>query len=168
MTSPAKPAYTTATPGQVAPTVTLGILAGDGTLIPVGATNPIPVSGAGLAVVGLGQAVMADSVPVAIASDQSTVPVVDASLLAGSSHLNITGNTVVKNTAGRVFTVVVEVAGSGNGSVNDAATTVAGSAANLIAVTPQTVGPILMGGFPCANGIVVLPGTGQTIGVSFN
>lgn len=41
----------------------------------VSAANPIPVTGAGLAVVGLGQAAMAASVPVTMASDQTTITV---------------------------------------------------------------------------------------------
>lgn len=166
MTAPAKPAYPTAD-SQSAPSATICILAGDGTLVPVGAANPIPVSGAGLAVVGLGQAVMADSVPVTMASDQSTMPVIDASQQAQSSAVNLTSATRVKNAAGRVFRVSIIVAGSAPGTVNDCATTGAAAVSNQIATLPNTVGTLELD-WPFATALVIVPGTGQTVAASYN
>jgi hypothetical protein len=79
---------------------------------------------------------------------------------------NITTATVIKALPGRVFRVNVQVAGSTTGTVNDCATTGAAAAANQIAVIPETVGPLVLE-WPCATGIVVVPGTGQTISVSY-
>ena len=58
------------------------------------------------------------------------------------------------------------VAGSGAGTINDCDTTGAAAAANAIATLPTTAGPIQLN-FPCQLGIVVVPGAGQTIAISF-
>lgn len=162
----AAPEYSTDVAGRAAPTVVLGMLDNSGVLIPVDPSNPIPVSGAGLAVVGLGQAIMANSVPVAIASDQSTVPVIDASLNAQSSALNLTGATRVKATPGRLFKVSVIVAGSAPGTINDCATTGAAAASNQVGTIPNTVGTYEFE-WPFAVAIVIIPGTAQTVAVSY-
>lgn len=86
---------------------------------------------------------------------------------ANKSALNITANTVVKATPGFVVSLSVVVAGSGAGSINDAATVAAAAAANEIAVIPATAGTYAIS-FPASNGIVVKPGTGQTIAISYN
>lgn len=82
------------------------------------------------------------------------------------SSLNITANTVVKAQKGRCARVVVIVAGSGAGTLHDAATVAAAATANEIFAIPTTAGSYEID-FPCANGIVVKPGTGQTIAVSY-
>ena len=84
-----------------------------------------------------------------------------------SSSLNITAATVVKASAGTIANVVVVVAGSAAGSVNDAATTGAAAAANKIFSVPNTAGVYVLD-FPFANGLVITPGTGQTLAVSFS
>lgn len=87
---------------------------------------------------------------------------------AGSlTALNITAASVVKTGAGRVAKVSVLVAGSAAGSVNDAATTGAAAVANQLAVVPNTVGIYLID-MPITNGLVVTPGTGQTLAVSYS
>lgn len=83
-----------------------------------------------------------------------------------SRTLNITAATVVKASAGQVVTISVLVAGSAAGTVNDCATTGAAAAANAICPTPTTVG-IYPVNFPATTGIVVTPGTGQTLAISF-
>ena len=82
------------------------------------------------------------------------------------TFFNITAATVVKTTSGRVAKISVIVAGSAAGSVYDAATTGAAAAANEIAVIPATAGIINID-FPVSNGIVVTPGTGQTLAISY-
>jgi len=82
------------------------------------------------------------------------------------TFLNITATTLVKATAGRIAKVSVIVAGSGAGSVYDAASLGAAGAANEIAVIPATAG-IYNIDFHCANGIVLSPGTGQTLAISY-
>ena len=85
-----------------------------------------------------------------------------------SSVLNITAATVVKATPGRLVAISVLVAGTTVGSVNDAATVATAAAANQIGVVPEavTTSPLIFD-WPCATGIVVTPGTGQTLAVSY-
>ena len=58
------------------------------------------------------------------------------------------------------------VAGSAAGTANDCATTGAAAAANQLATIPAAVG-IISVDWPCLAGIVVVPGSGQTLAVSF-
>ncbi|VWB07166.1 hypothetical protein [Burkholderia lata] len=79
---------------------------------------------------------------------------------------DITTATVIKGAPGRIFRVNVLVAGSTVGTVNDCLTTGAAAIANQVAAIPDTVGPVVLE-WPCATGIVVVPGTGQTLSVSY-
>lgn len=82
--------------------------------------------------------------------------------------LDITVATVIKATAGRVYTVSVLVAGSTTGAVYDNTATTGNTAANQIGTIPDTVGQYAFNGFPTSSGIVVVPGTGQTLAVSWS
>lgn len=84
-----------------------------------------------------------------------------------SSALNITAATVVKTGAGRIATVCVNTAGSTVGGVYDVATTGAAAAANLVFALPNTVG-VYRVEFPLSVGLVVTPGTGQVVSISYN
>ena len=86
---------------------------------------------------------------------------------ANKSALNITSNTIVKASAGFVVTLVVLDAGSANGGLFDSATVAGAAAANEIFAIPQVAGVYTIN-FPASNGIVVKPGTGQTIAISYN
>lgn len=77
----------------------------------------------------------------------------------------ITAATLVQTGQGRVARVSVVVAGSAAGAVYDA--TDASATTNQIAVLPTTVGVIEIN-LPVNNGIVVAPGTGQTIAISYS
>jgi hypothetical protein len=83
------------------------------------------------------------------------------------SALDITASTVIKTGAGRVAKVSVLVAGSAAGTVNDCATTGAAAVANQIYTIPNTVGTYTLD-WPTTLGIVVVPGTGQTLAVSYS
>lgn len=83
-----------------------------------------------------------------------------------TSVKNITAATVIKAGAGRICRVSVIVAGSAAGTVNDVLTTGAAAVANQVATIPNAVANLDIQ-FPCATGIVVVPGTGQTLAVSF-
>jgi hypothetical protein len=83
-----------------------------------------------------------------------------------SSKLDITAQTLVKGAPGRIMRVSVVVAGTAAGTVNDAATTGAASASNAVATIPNAIGVTALN-FPCFNGIVVTPGAGQTLSVSY-
>ena len=87
--------------------------------------------------------------------------------------LNITAPTQVSVVSpnqsigqARIVRVIVTAAGSTVGSVNDSATIAGASAANQIAAIPNVVGPILID-FPILAGLVVTPGTGQVLSVTY-
>jgi hypothetical protein len=83
------------------------------------------------------------------------------------SSLGLNGAAVVvKPAIGMLVTVTVTTAGSTTGSANDAATTGAVAAGNLIATIPNTVGVYYIP-FPFLNGLVITPGTSQVISVAF-
>jgi hypothetical protein len=96
-------------------------------------------------------------------SDANRVAITSGST---SRALNISATTVVKAGAGRIDNVAVTVAGSGAGSIHDCLTTAQISAANTVAVIPAVVGVISVD-FPILAGLTVVPGTGQTVAVSF-
>lgn len=83
--------------------------------------------------------------------------------------LNITAATVVKATRGVVVTVAVIVSGTTDGAVYDSASTTGNSAANQVAVVPSS-GPAsdnIQVHMVCGTGITVVPGTGQTLAISY-
>jgi len=85
----------------------------------------------------------------------------------GSSPLyNITTATVVKNTAGRLARINVVSAGASAGSVSDTPTLAGVVASNLISTLPNIAGTFEID-WPFVNGLVVTPGSGQVIAVSF-
>ena len=81
------------------------------------------------------------------------------------STLNITSATVIKATSGRLFKVSVIVAGAA-GTINDCATTAAAAASNQVGTSPAVVGTIDFN-WPMATGIVVVPGAGQTVAITW-
>jgi len=83
-----------------------------------------------------------------------------------NTFLNVSANTLVKSTGGRVAKVNVLTAGSTTGGIYDSATIGGASASNLVAVIPNTVGTYTID-FPCKNGIVYEVGTGQVVSISF-
>jgi hypothetical protein len=99
-----------------------------------------------------------------------TLPVVvnNTTIVGGGtqSFLNISAATAVKSSKGRIVRVNVTTAGTAAGNIYDRATTTGVAPANLVAAIPNTVGSYEID-FPCANGIVVAPGTGQVVSVSF-
>jgi hypothetical protein len=95
----------------------------------------------------------------------STMPV-DNYPPGAATVLAITAATVLKAAPGRLVRINVVVAGSAAGSANDVATTGAAGVGNQIAAIPNTIGPIPLD-WPCATGIVIVPGTGQTLTAAF-
>jgi len=100
--------------------------------------------------------------------------IVTALSTEASNFLNVNGQlnaagltaaTVVKSVAGRIANVSVIVAGSAAGFVYDAAKT--GVTNKPLFVIPTTVG-IYVVNLPASFGIVVAPGTGQTVTVSYS
>ncbi|QGZ66275.1 hypothetical protein [Paraburkholderia acidisoli] len=85
-----------------------------------------------------------------------------------TTTLDVTAATVIKNAPGRLFTVSVLVAGTAAGAVYDSVATTGNTAANQIGVIADVAGPINFNAMPTAAGIVVVPGTGQTLAVSWS
>jgi len=83
------------------------------------------------------------------------------------SKLNISAATVVKVGPGRVVRVSVVTNGSAAGTINDCATTGAAATANAVFTVPNAAGTHLLD-FPVNDGIVVAPGTGQVLAVTFS
>lgn len=84
-----------------------------------------------------------------------------------ASALNITSTgAVVKLGAGRLVRINVLVAGAA-GTANDCATVAAAAAANQICAIPAVVGTYQML-WPCATGIVIVPGAAQVVSVSYS
>ena len=84
-----------------------------------------------------------------------------------ANALNITAPTVIKAHPGTIFNVSVTTAGSTAGKVSDVATVAGVAASNLVFSIP-TVAGIYRLEFPCEQGIVITPGTGQVLSVSFS
>ena len=78
----------------------------------------------------------------------------------------ITSATVVKSSPGMLCEVNVLVTGSTVGQAFDAASTATANTSNQIAVLPNAVGVTKLT-FPCLTGIVVEPGAGQVVSVSY-
>jgi hypothetical protein len=91
---------------------------------------------------------------------------------AQQTQLNITSGTVVKGgsgviSPGRLAKISVIVAGSAAGAAYDTNTTGSVATANEIAIIPNTVG-IYQLDWPFFTGLVIVPGTGQTVAVSYS
>ena len=77
----------------------------------------------------------------------------------------ITSATVVQTGGGRVATVSIVVAGSAAGTIYDASATT--DTTRPIYTIPATLGVVYLN-MPVSYGIVVAPGTGQTISISYS
>lgn len=90
------------------------------------------------------------------------------------NYLNVQGaqnftaliiSTVVKSTPGRIVNISVINAGSATGMVYDSASTVITT--KPLAVIPMTVGVYVIN-LPTSFGVMIAPGTGQTVSGSFS
>ena len=83
--------------------------------------------------------------------------------------LNVTTTTLIKSGPGTLFRVVVVTPPTVVGGIYDSATTGGISATNQIApiATALTADTVLELLWPCENGIVVNPGTGGVVSVSY-
>ena len=91
-----------------------------------------------------------------------------------ASSLNIAAATVVALVPkdfsigqGRLARVQVLVAGTTPGAAYDSTTVAGGTIANQIGAWPSTVGQYLID-MPFVAGLVITPGTGQTVAVSYD
>lgn len=89
----------------------------------------------------------------------------DLAIAGNQDFFNLTAATVVKASAGRIVRVSVIVAGSATGMVYDASSLT--DTSKPLYVIPMTVGVVEVS-IPTAYGIVVSPGSGQTVSGSFS
>jgi hypothetical protein len=83
-----------------------------------------------------------------------------------ASALDLSSTTVVKSSPGTLYRVSVTTAGAA-GAVYDYASSSGYGAANLIGTVPATVG-VYEFEWPCAVGIVYVPGSAQVASISFS
>lgn len=83
-----------------------------------------------------------------------------------STSLTVTAQTVVVTGSGYLVNFAVIVAGSAAGTINNAQTAALAGATNALCGTPTTIGV-----YPCGqvftDGLVITPGTGQSINVTY-
>lgn len=89
------------------------------------------------------------------------------SFVGTSTYLGATNDSLITQEAGRLVNLTVSVTGATAGTVHDASTVSAATAANVIAVIPATVG-ITQINVPFTNGLVLKPGSGQTISITYS
>jgi hypothetical protein len=75
-------------------------------------------------------------------------------------HLNISATTVIQSTAGTLNSFIVTTAGAAGAVYDNNSTSTGNVAANLIAVVPAAVGPVVLN-WPCKVGITYVPGAAQ-------
>jgi hypothetical protein len=80
----------------------------------------------------------------------------------------ITGPTVVKATSGRVASVSVIVAGSAAGAIYDSASLTQTNQLWVIPATAASTGEPYVVNLPCDSGILVVPGSGQILSLSWS
>lgn len=79
----------------------------------------------------------------------------------------VTSQTLVINGRGYLVNFCVVVAGSAAGTINNSSSTAGAAAGNALCSTPATVG-MYPCGFVFNNGLVISPGTGQSINVTYS
>ena len=79
----------------------------------------------------------------------------------------LSSQTLISAGSGFLVSFSVTVAGSAAGTINNSATTGAVAAGNVVAAVPATVG-IYPVGARFTSGLVVTPGTGQSIAVTYS
>lgn len=84
-----------------------------------------------------------------------------------NTSATVTSQTLITATKGYLVNFSVVVAGTTAGTINNAATTAASAAANAICATPTTLG-VYSCGAVFSNGLVINPGTGQSINVTYS
>lgn len=78
-----------------------------------------------------------------------------------------TTSTLVTSGPGRAVRVSVTVAGSATGTLNDASSVGSAAAGNAIYAIPNTAGVHELGLY-YTNGLVIVPGTGQSVNVTWS
>ena len=78
----------------------------------------------------------------------------------------VTSSTLVLAGSGYLVRYSVTVAGSGAGTIHNANSVANATATNALCATPNTVGIVNVGAV-FTNGLVIVPGTGQSLNVTY-
>ena len=117
---------------------------------------------------------MAASLDTILASIQSAVVAINGwtqatiNINGSSNRNNITTATVVKVSSGRICSVSIIVQGSTDGFIYDAASIASIGSAKIFVVSHAASVGLYPVGFNVSYGIVVVPGTGQTLAISYS
>lgn len=84
-----------------------------------------------------------------------------------NTSLTVTSDTVVITGFGRLVNFAVIVAGSSAGAIYNNTTTTSPAASSQLAAVPNTIG-IYPSGQIFTSGLVIAPGTGQSINVTYS
>lgn len=84
-----------------------------------------------------------------------------------STYLGASNDSLITQDAGRLVNLTVTVTGATAGTIHDASSVANATAENVIAVIPVTVG-ITQINVPFSNGLVLKPGAGQTISITYS
>lgn len=87
--------------------------------------------------------------------------------LGTQTSITVTTATLIYSGTGYFVSFAVVVAGSGAGTINNANTAATAAASNALCATPATVG-VFKTGQVFSNGLVVVPGSGQSINVTYS
>lgn len=99
-------------------------------------------------------------------SVSNPLPVSEAGEFSSLTN-NITGNTTLKASTGFLGAIAVVVAGNTAGGVYNSGN-VSGNLTGLqVGAIPNTLGAVSTYNFPMSNGIAIVPGTGQTVAVTW-
>ena len=79
----------------------------------------------------------------------------------------VTVATLIATGQGRLVSVAVVVKGSGAGKINNASTVAAAAASNVLMAVPDTAEAVLPPGQLFNLGLVITPGTGQSLNVTY-
>lgn len=90
------------------------------------------------------------------------------SFIAGkTTSQTVTAQTLVTTGSGILVSFCVIVAGSASGTINNAQTTALSAAGNALVATPTTIG-VYQCGLYFTSGLIITPGTGQSINVTYS
>lgn len=90
-----------------------------------------------------------------------------AKIAGAFTSATVTTSTAVVTGAGRLVSFSLVVAGTTVGKVHDASAVANAAAANALVAVPNTIG-VYQVGSRFSKGLVVVPGTGQSINVTYS
>ena len=90
-----------------------------------------------------------------------------AQSIGTTAFLGASSPTLVNTGSGRLVNIYVITAGSAAGTIHDASSVAAATTSNTLIDTPTTVG-LIQANIPYSSGLVIQPGTGQVINITYS